>query len=261
MAAELHVSRRLSPSGSSVNLSDVRLELPLLEAMVPLINGFDVKGGSRPAEVRWRWDKAQSTQDHAQRGLNCRVWLGSAAAGLQLNLQGGGEAAAAVASSCGNDEDGRLQCGDVSDAQFNAALGSREWYNSNRGGATVLPDTTGDHPPAVRLSVHTGELPPLRPGERLRLHWRLLLTPVRGAGGPVRADFATRHARAVEAAAAPPDTLLRGAARARRYFHMQRHIDLGEALDTSPTRPWIILHQGLSLPSLARCPHRLLTAS
>ena len=26
--------------------------------------------------------------DHAQRGLNCRVWLGSAAAGLQLNLQG-----------------------------------------------------------------------------------------------------------------------------------------------------------------------------
>ena len=32
--------------------------------------------------------KYDLVKSHAQRGLNCRVWLGSAAAGLQLNLQG-----------------------------------------------------------------------------------------------------------------------------------------------------------------------------
>ena len=38
--------------------------------------------------MRWLWDAEKPDPDHAQRGLNCRVWLGSAAAGLQLNLQG-----------------------------------------------------------------------------------------------------------------------------------------------------------------------------
>jgi hypothetical protein len=55
---------------------------------VPLLNGFDTNGGRRPRQVRWRWDAEKPDPDHAQRGLNCRVWLGSAVAGLQLNLQG-----------------------------------------------------------------------------------------------------------------------------------------------------------------------------
>ena len=55
---------------------------------MPLLNGFDTNGGRRPREVHWRWDAEKPDPDHAQRGLNCRVWLGSAAAGLQLNLQG-----------------------------------------------------------------------------------------------------------------------------------------------------------------------------
>ena len=55
--------------------------------------------------------------NHGQRGLNCRVWLGTARAGLQLNLQGTDQATAAAASHCGNDENGVLQCSDLSDAQ------------------------------------------------------------------------------------------------------------------------------------------------
>lgn len=42
-------------------------------AQVPLINGFDIKGGARPPEVHWRWDAEKPDRDHAQRGLNCRV--------------------------------------------------------------------------------------------------------------------------------------------------------------------------------------------
>jgi hypothetical protein len=69
-------------------LDDVQLRLPLRAVEVPLLNGFDTNGGRRPREVHWRWDAEKPDPDHAQRGLNCRVWLGSAAAGLQLNLQG-----------------------------------------------------------------------------------------------------------------------------------------------------------------------------
>ena len=112
-------------SNATIALDDVRLELPLLSSMVPLINGFDIKGNERPNQVLWRWDGKQTTQDHGQRGLNCRVWLGSARAGLQLNLQGMEQAAAAASSNCGNDENGQLQCENLSDAQFNVALGSQ----------------------------------------------------------------------------------------------------------------------------------------
>ena len=112
-------------SNATIALDDVRLELPLLSSMVPLINGFDIKGNERPNQVLWRWDGKQTTQDHGQRGLNCRVWLGSARAGLQLNLQGMEQATAAASSNCGNDENGQLQCENLSDAQFNVALGSQ----------------------------------------------------------------------------------------------------------------------------------------
>ena len=149
------------------------------------------------------------------------MWVGSAEAGLQLNLQGSEQAEQAASSSCGNDENGVLQCDRLSDAQvcpwyirgvgvacawyrhgactrprlsplpgyhpsqFNVALGSREWFNSNRGGASVLEVTStveegGGGGPVVMLTVFTGRLAaPLKPGERLKLSWRLLLTPVR----------------------------------------------------------------------------------
>ena len=103
-----------------------------------------------------------------------------------------------------------LQCESLSDAQFNVALGSREWFNANRGGASVV-----ERPPSVEerggggaggegegggagavvmLTVFTGRLAaPLVPGQRLKLSWRLLLTPVRGAGAPPVADFGTRY--------------------------------------------------------------------
>lgn len=135
MSAEIQIVRRSSQMGAEIEeevssnatiaLDDVRLELPLLSSMVPLINGFDIKGNERPNQVLWRWDGKQTTQDHGQRGLNCRVWLGSAMAGLQLNLQGMEQAAAAASSNCGNDENGQLQCENLSDAQFNVALGSQ----------------------------------------------------------------------------------------------------------------------------------------
>jgi len=58
MSAEIR--RRTAEEEVSLNatiaLDDVRLELPLVSSMVPLINGFDIKGNERPNQVMWRWD-------------------------------------------------------------------------------------------------------------------------------------------------------------------------------------------------------------
>ena len=53
------------------------------------------------------------------------------------------QSAAAASSHCGNDENGVLQCSDLTDAQFNIALGSPAWNNRNRGGAGIAPGADG----------------------------------------------------------------------------------------------------------------------
>ena len=230
MTAVLKAARSGGSGGAACVLQDVQLVLPLVAAETPLINGFGWKGAARPATLTWRWDE---WVDHAQKGLNCRVWVGSARAGVQLNLQGVEQSRVAAASHCGNDENGVLQCSDLTDAQFNIALGSPAWNNRNRGGASIAPGADG----AAVLTVNTGRLSLPSDGAALTLGWRLLLTPVRGAGEPVRADFATR------------------------YFHMQRFVPVEEALRATPS-PSIILHQGnqlnpyINYPFLTRGPLR-----
>ena len=235
-------------AGGSCALADVQLRLPLVERATRLINGFGIKGAARPERVVFKWDVV--TEDpgggHGQAGLNCRVWLGSAAAGVQLNLQGLEQSKSAAASHCGNDEDGRLVCDDLTDAQYNVALGSTAWANRHAGGATVqlepastrptlggarrrrlarrgaVPDPAGSGGGQVAvLSVFTGALV-VGAAEPILLPFRLLLTPVRGAGLPHAADFGTR------------------------YFHMQRYTTVAQATAAAP-QPWIILHQGNQL--------------
>lgn len=200
-------------------LDDVALLLPLLSSATPLINGFGVKGAERPDSVEWKWD---DDVEHGQRGLNCRVWLGSSRAGVQLNLQNVEQSDSAAASSCGNDESGVLRCDDLIDAQYNVALGSVKWFNEGRGSASVQSRVGGTE---ALVSVRTGALT-LRSGEvPLRLSWRLLLTPVRNADQRPRADFGTRP---FHMSRAPPDGQLEGALQAANS-------------------PWVILHQGNQL--------------
>ena len=181
----------------------------------------------------FKWDEPV---DHAQMGLNCRVWLGGPDAGMQLNLQGVEQSASASSSHCGNDDNGVLRCDDLTDAQYNVALGSTKWYNQNRGGATVRVQPASGRSAGRRqsenyagdvamLTVYTGAVS-LGAGASLTLPARLLLTPVRGAGEPRMADFATR------------------------YFHMQRYtsVDLATRGDLAAAPDaWIILHQGNQL--------------
>ena len=115
--AQLHVSLQASPSAHHLTplssspssshaapppeceLADVQLLAPLVERETRLINGFGVKGAARPDEVLFRWKERQV--GWGQAGLNCRVWLGGAAAGVQLNLQGLEQSQSASSSHCG----------------------------------------------------------------------------------------------------------------------------------------------------------------
>ena len=184
-----HISAALHAvhAGGGCPLSDVQLLLPLVERATRLINGFGWKGTARPDEVQFRWDgeiDGAVSGTKGQRGLNCRVWLGGADAGLQLNLQGIEQSKTASSSHCGNDDNGQLVCDDLSDAQYNVALGSMVWYNKNAGGASVKLQPLGGTrrlpagPTVAMLSVYTGAVRVL-PAEPLVLPFRLLLTPVR----------------------------------------------------------------------------------
>jgi len=256
------------PAHTTCSLSDVSLLLPLVGPAVPLVNGFGHKGAARPQSIVWRWD---DPPPFGQAGLNCRVWVGSALAGMQLNLQSSEAAASAAASSCANDENGRLQCSDLSNAQYNAALGNEAWFNKNRGFASITdipPGSVTSKPPQTAptagrdggpaagipeggtalLRVSTG---PVRvpaaddtggEGGGLTLSWRLLLTPVRGGGALPRADMETRH------------------------FHMQRFAPVEAAL-AAARNPVIILHQGnqlnpyINYPFLTLAPLRAFMSS
>ena len=96
---------------------------------------------------------------HNQQGLDCRVWLGGADAGLQINLQaraptsshprapmtsldllrprtisrtelqGVEQAKKAAASHCGQNDRGELECDDLISAQYNVARGSRTFHD------------------------------------------------------------------------------------------------------------------------------------
>ena len=70
--------------------------------------------------------------------------------------------------------------------------------------------------------MFTGALTLQHGAPPLSLPFRLLLTPVRGAGQPRLADFATR------------------------YFHMQRFTPVDAAVAAAPDA-WIVLHQGNQL--------------
>ena len=62
----------------------------MVESATRLINCFGWKGARRPDEAVFKWNDAADgavSGTKGQRGLNCRIWLGGANAGMQLNLQ------------------------------------------------------------------------------------------------------------------------------------------------------------------------------
>jgi hypothetical protein len=129
-----------------IPLSDIVLDVPIAKDAAKYMMGLGFKGGSRPAEFTWAWDRTKN-QD--------ALWIGGVNAGLQVGLRA-------------ENYSRPLNTNFYLSKPLNMPP---SWYNDGRGTVTVR-ETGG----AVVLRASSGPRT-LRAGEALRFDVTLLLTP------------------------------------------------------------------------------------
>ncbi len=131
-------------ASQTVDLKDVRLEIPLRRELATYMMGMGCKGGYRPASWQWQWDPARS---------NNQLWIGNVDVGLSCKLK--------------HVED-RWDL-----ANLKESGPYRDWSNNGRGGCRV--EEAGDR---VVIRAYTGPRK-AEPGEVLHFNLGLLVTPVK----------------------------------------------------------------------------------
>jgi hypothetical protein len=129
-----------------IPLSDIVLDVPIAKDAAKYMMGLGFKGGLRPVEFAWAWDRAKN-QD--------ALWIGGVNAGLQVGLRA-------------ENYSRPLNTNFYLSKPLNMPP---SWYNDGRGTVTVR-ETGG----AVALRASSGPRT-LRAGEALRFDVTLLLTP------------------------------------------------------------------------------------
>lgn len=133
----------------SMDLNDIRLEIPLDSKSATFMMGLGAKGGYRPKNVHWKWD-----QKHNQDS----VWIGAANAGLQCSVR---------------------------DENYSRPLNTNfyllkplvlptSWWNQGRGGCDIEEKEQG----VVAIRFYSGARR-MEAGETLYYNFSLLLTPFR----------------------------------------------------------------------------------
>jgi hypothetical protein len=129
----------------TVELKDVRLEIPVRRDVAAYMMGFGQKGGYRPkAPWKWTWDVGRA---------NNMVWLGDVDAGLQCKLKG------------------PKDTWDIYDLSAGGLPDS--WHNGGRGGAVVAEERE-----AVVIRAYSGPRS-LKAGQQVEFRFGLLVTPVK----------------------------------------------------------------------------------
>ena len=144
MEADGYINYRVSLSSKSrVSLSDVRLEIPYCSEVAKFLMGMGRKGGVRPSEWKWDWNKGYA---------NNMVWIGSVDAGLQCKLK------------------------DVTDSWdlFQLSHIPDAWSNRGKGGCLISDRRDG----TVLLKAFSGARE-LTAGQTLNFNFGLLITPVK----------------------------------------------------------------------------------
>ncbi|OGD22301.1 MAG: hypothetical protein A2W03_09440 [Candidatus Aminicenantes bacterium RBG_16_63_16] len=158
---KVSVSRTAAPVPSPpLEISDIRLEIPLLRDAARYMMGMGYKGGLRPAEFSWTWDRTLN-QD--------ALWLGDVNAGLQVSLR---------------------------DENYSRPLNTNfylskplnlppSWWNDGEGICAVQETSAS----TVLFTASSGPRR-IRPSDTLHFNFNLLLTPFK----PIdpRTHFATR---------------------------------------------------------------------
>ena len=133
----------------TVDLKDIRLEIPISREVAKYMMGMGKKGGIRPSEYIWNWDPLKNQNS---------AWIGDVNAGLQLKLKRSNRS---LASRTPND------------SPLSYAL-PQAWHNEGKGGCDFreIDDST------FLIKAFTGPRT-LRSGEELHLHFHLLITPLK----------------------------------------------------------------------------------
>ena len=155
---------------------DIRLNLPFVEQAAPYLMGLGQKGGTRPAQLDWKWG--------VEKNQDC-LWLGGVSAGLQIKLKGENYARPLLTNF-------------YKDQPLNMPP---SWFNDGRGGVRVAPAKDG----VVLLDCYGGSRH-IKAGESLHFDFDLILTPFR----PIdpQAQWRTRYFHAFKPVA---DVLASGA--------------------------------------------------
>ena len=144
MEADGYINYRVSlKSKVRQKLSDIRLEIPVRKAMATYLMGMGRKGGYRPGEWKWDWNKGYA---------NNMVWLGSVDAGLQCKLKDATE----------------------SWDLFHLTSIPDAWSNGGKGGC-VISEQGKD---IVLLKAYSGPRE-MMAGQTLHFNFGLLITPVK----------------------------------------------------------------------------------
>jgi len=126
-----------------VNLSDVKLDVPMNKSVAKYIIGLGVVGGNAPISWDWQWNTAR---------IDYMVWLGDYNAGMQIQLKPEDE----VYRVAGFIPDDKMPKG---------------WWNNNNGGIN-LRKTDKDY----MINVYGGEKS-LKAGESADYNFRVTVTP------------------------------------------------------------------------------------
>jgi Glycoside hydrolase 123, N-terminal domain len=131
----------------TMDLADVRLELPLRPEVARYAMGLGWKGGVRPDRLEWTWDVAKKNQD--------AIWVGDTGAGAQLTLK-----------------DDRYERPLNTNFYLSKPLVlPASWGNGGRGGCRL-----GEEPGAYLVRCFSGPRR-MEKGEEQRYDFRLALTP------------------------------------------------------------------------------------
>ncbi|TDE12756.1 glycoside hydrolase domain-containing protein [Dyadobacter psychrotolerans] len=130
-----------------VNLTDIRLDLPMHKDAARYMMGLNLKGGNRPASYDWKWDVVSKNQDGA--------WLGDVNAGLNFSLR----------------DEKYVRPLNTNFYLQKPLLLPSSWGNENKGGIRISEN--GDQ---VLVKNYSGERS-MKKGESLYYNFTFLITP------------------------------------------------------------------------------------
>lgn len=131
-----------------LDVSDIRLEIPIREDVAKYIMGLGYPGGYRPATLDWKWDRNKH-QD--------AIWMGDVNAGIRCRLKG---------------ENYRRPLVNIY-YEYGPLNLPVSWGNSGKGGVK-----TTEKPGEVVLTAYSGERT-IQANEELRFDFELLITPLK----------------------------------------------------------------------------------